>query len=164
MGINRVVNWINADLNKVLHVSTEVIKHQIYGLYFHIFPFKAESWTVALPSWEDQPPAPPGNPLALPLIYSLIHLCCCHMASLSLHPPSVTPSIIPLSLPSSSHISGLLIVGASRSAHAPPFSPSSLLSCNRAPCLLRLRCSSLPRSAQIRSCHRQRLMHPWASH
>lgn len=48
-------------------------------------------------SREDLPAAPTGSPLALPLIYSLIHLCCCHMASLSLttplpysfhHPPS----------------------------------------------------------------------------
>lgn len=132
-------------------------------------------------SWEDLTAAPPGSPLAFPLIYSLIHLYCCHMASLSLTPPSPTPSIIPLFLPPLSHISELLILGASQSKHAPqfpvrsslppfyfsfPFFLSSLLlllCCNRAPLLHRLCCSSLPRSAQIRSCHRQRLMHPWAS-
>lgn len=46
-------------------------------------------------SGDDLPAAPPGSPLALTLIYSLIHLCCCHMASLYLPP---TP---PLLLPSS---------------------------------------------------------------
>lgn len=45
---------------------------------------------------------------------------------LPLTPPSTTPSIIPLSLPSPSHISELLISGASQSGFAPPFSPSSL--------------------------------------
>lgn len=51
-------------------------------------------------SREDLPAAPPGSPLALPLIYSLIHLCCCHMASLFLPPPSPAPSITPFpSLP-----------------------------------------------------------------
>lgn len=129
-------------------------------------------------SWEDLTAAPPGSPLAFPLIYSLIHLYCCHMASLSLTPPSPTPSIIPLFLPPLSHISELLILGASQSKHAPQFPVRSslppsyfsfpfllspllfLLCCNRAPLLHRLCCSSLPRSAQIRSCHRQRLMHP----
>lgn len=118
-------------------------------------------------SQEDLTAAPPGSPLALPLIYSLIHLYCCHMASLSLPPHSSTPTIIPLSLPPPSHISELLISRASQSRHAPPFSHPSLpptflfpsssrlsLSasprcCNRALCLLRLCCSSLPRSAQI---------------
>lgn len=41
-------------------------------------------------------------------------------------PPSTTPSIIPLSLPPPSHISELLISGASQSGHAPPSSPPSL--------------------------------------
>lgn len=89
--------------------------------------FSMWSWIVnhCASSREDLPAAPPGSPLALPLIYSLIHLCCCHMASLSLPPPSATPSIIPLSLPPPSHISELLISGASQSGHAPPFSPPS---------------------------------------
>lgn len=89
--------------------------------------FSMWSWIVnhCASSREDLPAAPPGSPLALPLIYSLIHLCCCHMASLSLPPPFATPSIIPLSLPPPSHISELLISGASQSGHAPPFSPPS---------------------------------------
>lgn len=41
---------------------------------------------------EDLPAVPPGSPLALPLIYSLIHLRCCHMASLVLPPRS--PSVL----------------------------------------------------------------------
>lgn len=47
------------------------------------------SWIVdhCASSREDLLAAPPGSPLAHPLIYSLIHLCCCHMASLSLSPP-----------------------------------------------------------------------------
>lgn len=129
--------------------------------------------SLSMWSYENLPAAPPGSPLALPLIYSLIHLCCCHMASL-------LPPI--LSLPPPSHISELLISGASPSRYAPlpsprmstfiPSTPSpSLLSppsapplsCNRAPCLFLQCCSSLPRSAQIRSCHRQRLMYPWAT-
>lgn len=78
-------------------------------------------------SWEDLTAAPPGSPLAFPLIYTLIHLYCCHMASLSLTPPSPTPSIIPLFLPPLSHISELLILGASQSKHAPQFPVRSSL-------------------------------------
>lgn len=137
------------------------------------------SWIVnhCASSREDLPAAPPGSPLAHPLIYSLIHLCCCHMASLSLPPSSTTPSIIPILPPSPfsylrvAHLGGLSIrVCPSILPSLPstfPFPSSSLLSlsasllcCNRAPCLLRLCCSSLPRSAQIRSCQRQRLMYP----
>lgn len=77
-------------------------------------------------SREDLPAAPPGSPLALPLIYSLIHLCCCHMASLSFPPPP--PSLLlpssplpPSCLFSPSHISELLISGASQSGNARPF-------------------------------------------
>lgn len=123
-------------------------------------------------SREDLPAAPPGSPLALPLIYSLIHLCCCHMASLSLttplpysfhHPPS--PSL-PLLISQSCSSRRPLNQGMPLHSPLPPvhfsfplFLPPPLC-CNRAPCLLRLCCSSLPRSAQIRSCHRQRLMYP----
>lgn len=139
------------------------------------------SWIVdhCASSREDLLAAPPGSPLAHPLIYSLIHLCCCHMASLSLSPPP------PLLLPSSPSPSRPLHISQSCSSRGPlnqglplhsPLPPSrpllfstrppllslsaSPLCCNRAPCLLRLCCSSLPRSAQIRSCHCQRLMYP----
>lgn len=139
--------------------------------------FSMWSWIVkqCASSRDDLPAAPPGSPLALTLIYSLIHLCCCHMASLSLPPPSTTPSIIPLSLPPLfsylrvAHLGGLSIRACPAIPPSLPstflFPSSSLLSlsaclhcCNRAPCLLRRCCSSLPRSAQIRSCHRQRLI------
>lgn len=147
-----------------------------------MFPsFSIWSWIVnhCASSSEDLLAAPPGSPLALPLIYSLIHLCCCHMAPPPPPPlplPSSSPSLLP-SLP--------LLISQSCSSWGPLnqgiplhfplplshplffFSFFSLLSlsasplcCNRAPCLLRLCCSSLPRSAQIRSCHRQRLMYP----
>lgn len=97
--------------------------------------FSKQNWIVnhCASSCKDLTAAPPGSPLASPLIYSLIHLYCCHMASLSLPPPSSTPSSIPLFLPPVSHISELLILGASQSKHAPQFSvrpsipPSPLL-------------------------------------
>lgn len=73
-------------------------------------------------NWKDLTAAPPGSPLSFPLIYSLIHLYCCHMASLSPIHPFATPSIIPLSLPPSSHIPELLLSGVSQSRHAPSFS------------------------------------------
>lgn len=141
--------------------------------------FSMWSWIVnhCASSREDLPAAPPGSPLALPLIYSLIHLCCCHMASLSLppplrysfHHPPLPPS--PFSYLRVAHLGGLSIRACPSILPSLPSTflfPSSsllllsasLLCCNRAPCLLRLCCSSLPRSAQIRSCHRQRLMYP----
>lgn len=67
--------------------------------------FSPRSWIVnhCTSSREDLPAAPPGSPPALPLIYSLIHLCCCHMASLSLPPPHLRYSLhhppLPPSLP-----------------------------------------------------------------
>lgn len=76
-------------------------------------------------SREDLPAAPPGSPLALPLIYSLIHLRCCHMASLVLPPRSPTPSIIPALPPSSFSYLRVAHLGASQSGYAPPFSPPS---------------------------------------
>lgn len=54
--------------------------------------------TIALPAGEDLTAAPPGSPLTLSLIYSLIHLCCHHLASLTLPPSLLLPSS-PLSLP-----------------------------------------------------------------
>lgn len=46
-------------------------------------------------SVKDLSAAPPGSPLAFSKIYSLIHLCCCHMASLLPLPPLPSPSITP---------------------------------------------------------------------
>lgn len=126
----------------------------------------------------DLPAAPPGSSLALPLIYSLIHLFCCHMASLffplpspapSFHHPPLLPSLLLISLSCSSQ--GPLSPGKPLHPPIPPSLPLLPLSscllppCSVAtgpppPCLLCLCCSSLPRSAQIRSCHRQRLIYP----
>lgn len=144
---------------------------------FGFFSMRSRIVNRCASSREDLPAAPPGSPLALSLIYSLIHLCCCHMASLALPPLSTTPSIIPPLPPSPfsyltvAHLGGLSIrVCPSILPSIPstfPFLSASLLllsasshCCNRAPCLLRLCCSSLPRSAQFRSCHRQRLVYP----
>lgn len=133
------------------------------------------SWIVnhCASSREDLPAAPPGSPRALPLIYSLIHLCCCHMAPPLLHYPfhHPPPPPSPFSYLRVAHLGGLSIRAYPSILPSLPstflFSSFSLISlsafllcCNRAPCLLRLCCSSLPRSAQIRSCHRQRLMYP----
>lgn len=69
---------------------------------------------AALPAARNLPAAPPGSPLAPPLIYSLIHLCCCHMASLcpphySLHHPH-PPSVLHLfSYLRAAHLGGLSI-------------------------------------------------------
>lgn len=59
--------------------------------------------------------APPGSPLALPLIYSSIHLCCCHMAPFL--PPHPLPPF-PISYLRAAHLRGLSIKICS-----PPFSP-----------------------------------------
>lgn len=91
--------------------------------------FSMWSWIVnrCASSREDLPAAPPGSPLALPLIYSLIHLSCCHMASLALPPLSTTPSIIPALPPSPfsyltvAHLGGLSIRVCP--SFSPPFPP-----------------------------------------
>lgn len=88
---------------------------------------------------EDLPAAPPGSPLALPLIYSLIHLRCCHMASLVLPPRS--PSVL-LLISQSCSSRGLSIrvcpcilpsLPSTFPFPSPPLLSASLLCCNRAP-------------------------------
>lgn len=62
--------------------------------------------TIAPPAGEDLTATPPGSPLAPPLIYSLIHSCCYHMASLC--PPSF-PAPPPPSYLRIAHLLGLSI-------------------------------------------------------